>query len=75
MTEPRGWDGGRSQRRARAGAANLLSSGASVGFVVAVVQWGQGRGILGLAEKVPIERYVPMELFAIVFGLSLSPPP
>ena len=51
------------------------TSGASVGFVVAVFQWGWGRAILGLSENVPIESSVPMMMFAIVFGLSLSPPP
>ena len=56
----------------KAAALNLLSIGASVGFVVAVFQWGWGRGILGLSENVPIESYVPMMMFAIVFGLSMD---
>lgn len=56
----------------KAAALNLLSIGASVGFVVAVFQCGWGRGILGLSENVPIESYVPMMMFAIVFGLSMD---
>ncbi len=56
----------------KAAALNLLSIGASVGFVVAVFQWGWGRSLLGLPENVPIESYVPMMMFAIVFGLSMD---
>ena len=56
----------------KAAVLNLLSIGASVGFVVAVFQWGLGRGLLGLSENVPIESYLPMMMFAIVFGLSMD---
>jgi putative drug exporter of the RND superfamily len=56
----------------KAAALNVLSIGASVGVVVLVFQWGWGRSLLGLPENVPIESYVPMMMFAIVFGLSMD---
>jgi RND superfamily putative drug exporter len=51
---------------------NLLSIGAAYGVLVAVFQWGWGSSALGVSEKVPIESYVPMMMFAIVFGLSMD---
>ncbi|BBB02079.1 putative integral membrane export protein [Actinacidiphila reveromycinica] len=51
---------------------NLLTTGASYGVLVAVFQWGWGGGLFGLPEAVPIESYVPMMMFAIVFGLSMD---
>ena len=51
---------------------NLLTTGASYGVLVAVFQWGWGSSVLGLSESVPIESYVPMMMFAIVFGLSMD---
>ncbi|WP_037913513.1 MMPL family transporter [Actinacidiphila yeochonensis] len=51
---------------------NLLTTGASYGILVAVFQWGWGKHLLGLSEAVPIESYVPMMMFAIVFGLSMD---
>ncbi|MGH9190171.1 MAG: MMPL family transporter [Acidimicrobiales bacterium] len=50
---------------------NLLSMGAAYGIVVAVFQWGWGGDLLGIAGA-PIEPFVPMMLFAIVFGLSMD---
>jgi len=50
---------------------NLLSLGAAFGVVVAIFQWGWGASILNL-DKAPIEPFVPMMLFAIVFGLSMD---
>ena len=50
---------------------NLLSIGAAYGIVVAVFQWGWGGGLLDI-EGAPIEPFVPMLLFAIVFGLSMD---
>jgi RND superfamily putative drug exporter len=49
---------------------NLLSVGASYGVVVAVFQWGWGTRLIGLDTTGPIEAYLPMILFAILFGLS-----
>ncbi|MCT9007689.1 MMPL family transporter [Streptomyces rhizosphaerihabitans] len=51
---------------------NLLTTGASYGVLVAVFQWGWGDDLLGMSEPVPIESYVPMMMFAIVFGLSMD---
>jgi putative drug exporter of the RND superfamily len=56
----------------KAALLNLLSTGAAYGVVVAVFQWGWGGALLGVSEKVPIESYVPMMMFAIVFGLSMD---
>ncbi len=50
---------------------NLLSIGAAYGVIVAIFQWGWGAGVLGV-ERAPIEAWVPMMLFAIVFGLSMD---
>jgi putative drug exporter of the RND superfamily len=56
----------------KAAVLNLVSIGASYGVLVAVFQWGWGSPLLGVEEKVPIESYVPMMMFAIVFGLSMD---
>ena len=50
---------------------NLLAIGAAYGIVVAVFQWGWGGSLLGI-EPGPIEPFIPMMLFAIVFGLSMD---
>ncbi|MCL6667907.1 MMPL family transporter [Streptomyces panaciradicis] len=56
----------------KAALLNLLSIGAAYGVVVAVFQWGWGGSLLGVDEPVPVESYVPMMMFAIVFGLSMD---
>ncbi|ASN27897.1 transporter [Streptomyces pluripotens] len=56
----------------KAAVLNVLSITASYGVVVAVFQWGWGGPALGVHGKVPIESYVPMMMFAIVFGLSMD---
>lgn len=55
-----------------AGVTNLLSIGAAYGLTVAVFQWGWGSELLGMPEAVPIISYVPMLMFAIIFGLSMD---
>ena len=50
---------------------NLLSIGAAYGMMVAVFQWGWGAPVFGI-ESAPIEPFLPMVLFAIVFGLSMD---
>ena len=50
---------------------NLLSISAAYGAVVAIFQWGWFGGFTGI-EPAPIEPFVPMMLFAIVFGLSMD---
>jgi putative drug exporter of the RND superfamily len=50
---------------------NLLSIGAAYGIVVALFQWGWLSDLTNV-EPAPIEPWVPMMLFAIVFGLSMD---
>ncbi|MDZ7675673.1 MAG: MMPL family transporter [Acidimicrobiales bacterium] len=50
---------------------NLLSIAAAYGVVVAVFQWGWGAALLGI-EAGPINPFIPLMLFAIVFGLSMD---
>ena len=54
----------------KAAAMNLLSIGAAYGVIVAVFQWGWLKGLFGVEETVPIVSFMPMMLFAILFGLS-----
>jgi RND superfamily putative drug exporter len=56
----------------KAAAMNLLSIGASYGVVVAIFQWGWGNNLIGVDQTVPIPAYVPMLMFAIIFGLSMD---
>ena len=51
---------------------NLLSIGAAYGVIVAIFQWGWARSAFGVGKEGPIEAWVPMMLFAIVFGLSMD---
>ncbi|MFB6893090.1 MMPL family transporter [Kitasatospora sp. NPDC056327] len=51
---------------------NLLSIGAAYGIMVAVFQWGWGGVLIGLEATVPIVSFIPMFLFAILFGLSMD---
>jgi len=55
----------------KAAVMNLLSIGAAYGVLVAVFQWGWFKGVIGI-EKGPIESFLPMMLFAILFGLSMD---
>jgi RND superfamily putative drug exporter len=50
---------------------NLLSIGGAYGIVVAVFQWGWGASLFNTAGG-PIEPFLPMMMFAIVFGLSMD---
>ncbi len=50
---------------------NLLSLAAAFGIVTVIFQWGWGGDLLGI-EPGPIEPFVPMMMFAIVFGLSMD---
>ena len=51
---------------------NLLSIGAAYGVIVAIFQWGWLKSAVGISKQGPIEAWVPMMLFAIVFGLSMD---
>jgi RND superfamily putative drug exporter len=50
---------------------NLLSIGGALGATVAVFQWGWGGSLLGVS-KGPIEPWIPVLMFAVVFGLSMD---
>ncbi|HEV7758102.1 MAG TPA: MMPL family transporter [Acidimicrobiales bacterium] len=51
---------------------NLLSVGAAYGILVAVFQWGWGSGLLAVGREGPIDAWIPMSLFAVIFGLSMD---
>jgi RND superfamily putative drug exporter len=51
---------------------NLLSIGAAYGVVTAVFQEGIGSSLIGVDSGVPIVSFVPVMIFAIVFGLSMD---
>jgi RND superfamily putative drug exporter len=56
----------------KAALLNLLSIGAAYGVLVMVFQWGWGKGIIGLEATVPIVSFLPMFMFAVLFGLSMD---
>ena len=56
----------------KAALMNLLSIGASFGVMVMVFQWGWGADLIGLETTVPIIPFIPMFMFAILFGLSMD---
>jgi putative drug exporter of the RND superfamily len=56
----------------KAAVANLLSVGAAYGVVTFVFQEGHGASLIGLDGAVPIASYVPLLMFAILFGLSMD---
>ncbi|MDX6359969.1 MAG: hypothetical protein QOH37_3023 [Nocardioidaceae bacterium] len=56
----------------KAALMNLLSIGAAYGVLVAVFQWGWGVHLLGLDHAVPVSSWVPILIFAILFGLSMD---
>jgi len=56
----------------KAGIMNLLSIGASYGVIVAIFQWGWLRNAVGIGRPGPIEFWVPMMLFTVLFGLSMD---
>ncbi|HEY2650512.1 MAG TPA: MMPL family transporter [Solirubrobacteraceae bacterium] len=50
---------------------NLLSIGAALGATVVVFQWGWVAHVIGV-QKGPIEPWIPVLIFAVVFGLSMD---
>src|SRR5215831_7734694 len=56
----------------KAVAVNLLSMGAAYGVIVAVYQWGWLAGIFGISHTGPIDPWIPLMMFTIVFGLSMD---
>jgi RND superfamily putative drug exporter len=51
---------------------NVLSVGAAYGIVTAVFQDGHGATAIGLDGAIPIVSFVPMMMFAILFGLAMD---
>ena len=51
---------------------NLLAAGASFGMIVAIFQWGWGSEALGIGKGGPIDAFIPVMFFAILFGLSMD---
>jgi len=56
----------------KAAAMNLLSVAASYGVMVAVFQWGWGAGLLGIDHSFPVSAWMPVLIFAVLFGLSMD---
>src|SRR3954447_13378649 len=56
----------------KAAAMNLISVAASYGVVTAVFQLGWGSSLIGLDHAIPIVSFVPLLMFAILFGLSMD---
>ncbi len=56
----------------KAAIMNLLAFGASFGVIVAVFQWGWLGNLIGVAKAGPIESFLPMLFFAILFGLAMD---
>jgi putative drug exporter of the RND superfamily len=53
-------------------AMNLLSIGAAFGILTAVFQWGWLGGLVGVNQPGPVESFLPVMMFAILFGLSMD---
>jgi len=51
---------------------NLLSVGAAYGVMVAVFEWGWLGGLIGIGKVGPIDPWIPVTLFTILFGLSMD---
>ena len=51
---------------------NLLSVAAAYGLLVAVFHFGVGAGLLGVQRTAEIEGWIPVFLFAALFGLSID---
>jgi len=51
---------------------NILSIGASYGVLTAIFQFGWASSVIGLHGSVPVVSYVPLFMFAILFGLSMD---
>jgi RND superfamily putative drug exporter len=56
----------------KAAIMNLLSIGAAYGVIVAVFQHGWAADLVGIDKTGPIQSFIPMLLFAVLFGLSMD---
>ena len=51
---------------------NLLSVGAALGVMNAVFGWGWGSSVLGINGTAPVEVFLPVIVFSVLFGLSMD---
>jgi RND superfamily putative drug exporter len=56
----------------KAAVMNLVSMGAAYGVIVAVYQWGWLSPVFGVSRTGPIDPWIPLMMFTIVFGLSMD---
>jgi RND superfamily putative drug exporter len=56
----------------KAAVMNLLSIAAAYGVVTAIFQWGWAAELVGLDHPKPVSSWVPILLFAVLFGLSMD---
>ncbi len=56
----------------KAAVMNLLSIGAAFGVMTAIFQWGWGADLLGIDHGMPVSSWMPILLFAVLFGLSMD---
>ena len=56
----------------KAAVLNLLSVAAAYGVLVMVFQWGWAANLIGLESTIPIISFIPLFMFAILFGLSMD---
>jgi RND superfamily putative drug exporter len=56
----------------KAALAILVSIASSFGVIVAVFNWGWLAGLIGVEQSIPIVSFLPMMMFAILFGLSMD---
>lgn len=56
----------------KAAAVNLLSVGAAFGAITVAFQTKAGADLLGLPAQAPVPAYVPVLMFAVLFGLSMD---
>jgi RND superfamily putative drug exporter len=50
----------------------LLSVGAALGIMNAVFEWGWGHSLLGISRTGPVEVFIPVIMFSVLFGLSMD---
>ena len=56
----------------KAALMNLLSVGAAYGVIVAIFQWGWLGSLVGIGSTAPIDPWIPLMMFTILFGLSMD---
>ena len=56
----------------KAAVMNLISVAAAYGVLTAIFEKGWGIGIVGLDHAVPVVSFVPLMMFAVLFGLSMD---